>query len=853
MPFQNLILRVGADVSALKQQLYRARTEITGFHNFVQGQMSQIAAALTGTVLTLGVGDAIRDAVKVEGALEQVKRLMGESAQEFIEFSKTTSETLGMSRAEALDYGRTYANLTSIFSKSTAETMQTTQDLMKASAIVSSATGRSMEDVMFRIRSGLLGNTEAVEDLGVTVYINMIEASDAMKKFANGKSWNQLDFRLQQQIRYYAILEQVQKKFGDEIYKNTGFRINQFAATLKDLKLEIGNAFLPLVNVALPYLTAFARRLVEAMSFVAAFSRELFGVTKEQATIKKLDTTSSAVKDVGSSAASSAKKMKGFLAGFDEINSVPDPEQAAGDAAGGMSAGMGDPQLGGGIFAGAEEVNVKAREMALTVKNAFTQVATFLSQNKEIIIASMAGIAAGYVASMLLITTANRTAGLVTFWTNIKNLFASIGAAISLLFTPIGLVVVAIAALAAGFVYLYRNNEQFRESVNNLLAQIVPALQSFYDTVLVPLGTYLGGAMVVAFDALSEAAVYLWNNVLVPLGSFIADVFVAAWDGLVATVTWLWQEVFVPFGEFLDLMGKALDPFAVAIKDSLGMAFSFLGDVATIVWQDILSPFFTAMGELFSPAVDALAAVFNVLWKVVEAIGTIFKWVIVIITGFFSLIGRAIWEVLKPFVTFAKDVFLAVFKNIGITIKGVIEGTKKTFMGILNFITGVFTGDWKKAFTALGDIIVGAFEMIWAGVKFPLNMLIDGVNMLIRGLNKINIDIPGWVPGYGGEKFGINIPEIPKLARGGIVNSPTMAMIGEAGSEMVVPLENTGFVDKLSSALGTAVMSAMQMTGNQRGNQEVVIKLDGNVLARAINPYTQKESARVGTNLITIT
>lgn len=849
---QNLLLRVGADVSALKQQLYRARTEITGFHNFVQGQMTQIAAALTGTVLTLGVGDAIRDAVKVEGALEQVKRLMGESAQEFIEFSKTTSETLGMSRAEALDYGRTYANLTSIFTKSTKETMQTTQDLMKASAIVSSATGRSMEDVMFRIRSGLLGNTEAVEDLGVTVYINMIEASDAMKKFANGKSWNQLDFRMQQQIRYYAILEQIQKKFGDEIYKNTGFRINQFAATLKDLKLEIGNAFLPLVNVALPYLTAFARSLVEAMAFVAAFSRELFGVTKEQATIKKLDGTSSAVKDVGTSAASSAKKMKGFLAGFDEINNVPEPEAAAGGDAASMSAGMGDPQLAGGFGGSVEEVNLKAREMAQTVKNAFADMAAFVSQHKEIIIAAVTAVAVGYAAAMLTITTANRAAGLSTFWAGFKNMLTGIGAAMSLLLTPIGLVVVAVGLLAGAFVYLYRNNEEFRNSVNSMLAQIGPALRSFYDTVLVPLGSYLGDVLVVAWDKVSTAAVYLWNNVLVPLGAFIADVFVAAFNGLIATVTWLWQEVFVPFGTFLDLMGKALDPLAVAVKDSLGIAFSFLGEVATIVWKDILSPFFMAMGELFAPAVDALSAVFNVLWKVVQSIGTVFKYVIVIVTGFFSLIGRVIWEVLKPFVVFIKDVFLAAFKNVGASIKGIIEGTKQTLIGILNFITGVFTGNWEKAFTALGDIVIGIFKFIWSAVKLPLNAIIDGVNMLIRGLNKINIDVPDWVPGGGG-KFGINIPEIPKLARGGIVNSPTMAMVGEAGSEMVVPLENTSFVDKLSSALGTAVMSAMQMTGGQRDNREVVIKLDGNVLARAINPYTTKESARVGTNLISIT
>ena len=65
---------------------------------------------------------------------------------------------------------------------------------------------------------------------------------------------------------------------------------------------------------------------------------------------------------------------------------------------------------------------------------------------------------------------------------------------------------------------------------------------------------------------------------------------------------------------------------------------------------------------------------------------------------------------------------------------------------------------------------------------------------MIRGLNNLRIDIPEWVPYMGGQTFGISIPEIPQLATGGIVTEPTIALIGEAGPEAVVPLNGTNTV-----------------------------------------------------------
>ena len=83
-----------------------------------------------------------------------------------------------------------------------------------------------------------------------------------------------------------------------------------------------------------------------------------------------------------------------------------------------------------------------------------------------------------------------------------------------------------------------------------------------------------------------------------------------------------------------------------------------------------------------------------------------------------------------------------------------------------------------------------------------VNVIISGVNALIKGLNKVSFDIPDWVPAIGGNKFGFNIPLIPKLAQGGVIDKPTLAMVGEAGKEAVMPLENnTAWIDKLADKL----------------------------------------------------
>lgn len=109
------------------------------------------------------------------------------------------------------------------------------------------------------------------------------------------------------------------------------------------------------------------------------------------------------------------------------------------------------------------------------------------------------------------------------------------------------------------------------------------------------------------------------------------------------------------------------------------------------------------------------------------------------------------------------------------------------------------------ALIAIIVLMVKHFDKVKAGFKAMVNLCIGGINKLIEGLNKLEIKIPDWVPAIGGGTLGFNIPLIPKLAKGGIVDRATLAMIGEHGREAVVPLENnTAWIDELARKINGA-------------------------------------------------
>ena len=156
---------------------------------------------------------------------------------------------------------------------------------------------------------------------------------------------------------------------------------------------------------------------------------------------------------------------------------------------------------------------------------------------------------------------------------------------------------------------------------------------------------------------------------------------------------------------------------------------------------------------------------------------------------------------------------------------GLFSGIKQIFDGIIKIIKGVFTGDWKQAWEGLKQVVAGVFNSLWSIVKYPLNMIISGLNTLIRGANRIHFNVPDWVPGIGGKQFGFNIPEIPKLAKGTILNNPGhgvpvaggKALAGEAGREAYLPLSDTQLLEELGSTIGKYITINANIVNNMNG------------------------------------
>lgn len=301
-------------------------------------------AAVTGALalLSAGIYQASQAAVKYEADLGRLNMQLRGNSREFMEWARS----VGLAKTEAVELGSTYSVLLSSFISDNKELLDQTKQLTQTSRVVASATGRSLEDVLERMRSGLLGNTEAIEDLGIFVNVAMIESTKAFRKFANGKTWDQLDFRVQQQIRLAAILEQAYSRYGNELQKNVMTKQNSLIGQLKDIKLNLSQAFLPIWDAILPALTRFAEGIANITEQIARFMYSLRGWDYDEMT-RGTDKQTDAVDDQGKAyddLAGSVKKARNELASFDRLNLIG---EQSGDASGGGggTGGFGGPSL----------------------------------------------------------------------------------------------------------------------------------------------------------------------------------------------------------------------------------------------------------------------------------------------------------------------------------------------------------------------------------------------------------------------------------------------------------------------------------------------------------------------------
>ena len=311
---------------------------------------------------------------------------------------------------------------------------------------------------------------------------------------------------------------------------------------------------------------------------------------------------------------------------------------------------------------------------------------------------------------------------------------------------------------------------------------------------------------------------------------------------------------------FLNIVAPIIDTVGKIIKDFVDMVLKPLWNAWENVFQSImglLSDFLKVATPIFSTILDILGPIFELALTVLR--GT-FDMVFSAIRGIIELADKTICERVNNIREFFRNLgewmegtFGFKWKNVFETVKNavkafrdymgpIINSVQVIFLGLTSFISGVFSHNWRRAWFGVRQI----FESITSGLvnifKAPLNFMIDGINKFLSGIGKIKI--PDWVPGVGGK--GFSIPRIPRLAKGGIVSASTIANIGEAGTEAVIPLQrNTQGLDMIAEKIS----ERLSLSQNDGQGATYVIKLvldDGRVITKMVIDNIKDYEARTG-------
>ena len=596
----------------------------------------------------------------------------------------------------------------------------------------------------------------------------------------------------------------------------------EFAKSLNEIKANLTIAFTPIMNTVMPYLNTLMTGVAAATKTVASFISELFGTTYQ----KSLQATKQAQK----SAEKIKKTQDTYLADFDVVRVAPD--QSKSDT---------DSSEGGIDYSAINGDNVQLPDWAERMKDAIKSGdwAGVGSLVAEKVNGAFAYINWDGIQKKLNGFVDKLTDGLNSFingvdWTGLGDRF---GGGINTIF-------------GAGYRFMKKFdwsglgkgtadflNGGIKKTDWSLIGKtlaskwqaVIDYLYSFVTTFdWSGFGSSIGTSVNGWFDEIDwgKAGLTISEGVKGLLDTAINFLQTVNWQGIgeklwtfISTIDWsgiatklfktigsaIGGAVSVLWGFIKDAAFSIRDYFTEKIQDCggniveglfTGIVDAFKG-IGTWLYDHVLTPFLDGFKNCFgihSPS------------KVMAEMGGY------IIQGLYNAVSEGIAKIREIF-TKLLNAIKGVFKGIGKwfkkTFSDAFNGVKTILNGIIMFVKGIFAGSWKKAWQGVKKIFKGVWDTLYSVVKAPINLIIgavnkmtsaieSAVNWIIDGINSLSFDVPDWVPGIGGERFGfdldtISIPEIPKLATGGLATAPTLAMVGDnrnakADPEVISPL-----------------------------------------------------------------
>ncbi|MFB7142673.1 hypothetical protein ACFCYN_23990 [Gottfriedia sp. NPDC056225] len=871
---RNLLVRIGADASQMKSEMKSAQGALGGFRNNISGVIKGIGVAAAGVgaaiagiaVAAAAISPAVQDAMKFEAIMGTLSETLGNSMNDFIKWQDTVGRSLGYSKLQSAELANTLSLNFKSIATSQADLLSKTTEMMKVAAIISSKRGMAMTEVSDRIRSAMNQEADGADELGVNVRASAIMQSDAYKQMANGTPWAQLSTNMQKTILYHHILQQVSQNLGIEVADNTAMRMNIFKASLLDARLALGQAFLPALAAVLPYLTAFANRVTRALKVVAAFMEALFGHKKniknatktfqtQTATTNKQTASVGKLGDTFTKTGKKVKKavdtMKQTLAGFDALNILSSATSSTGTG----DTGVGDVGGGGGSGGGIDDGGLNGGDdgsnnpMDGWLDDMKAKVVAFANAVKEFL-------------SPLKPAWDNLVFGVKDLWGAITDLMTSDG----MKWITEKLLEVYITSLKTQW-DLLANSLHIIADVFRIIADLLNGdwHKAWTDTklLLIDCGQLVMDWVTDLFPGLQGVMtkftswwVGLFLNMMTSIENFVTDVINFDWSQIPTAIqkvlgviaTWWKTSVCDSFARSLTDIKTNTENGAKTIYYAIT---GVLDDIVSFFKDDVIGTFYTTMkdgvknvktgaGLIWGGVKDGFVNVYdwfrdNVVKKLITAFD---NWKTPVKTSVGAVWGK-VKEAFTNVYNWYRDNVVTKLKSaydnnkssISSSAGSVWSAVKGKFSDAYSFFSGV-ASKIKKAF---GGITSGLGSSITSGFKIVYNKAVDFINDMIDAINKVGDSIDKVLPGNQIK----HVSHIPRLAKGGITTGSTIANIGEAGREAVLPLENnTGWMKDLASQL------SQHMGGGSGG--DIIIQIGGSTLARITSNQINRLQRQTG-------
>nr|DAJ33108.1 MAG TPA: minor tail protein [Caudoviricetes sp.] len=401
--------------------------------------------------------------------------------------------------------------------------------------------------------------------------------------------------------------------------------------------------------------------------------------------------------------------------------------------------------------------------------------------------------------------------------------------------------------------------QEMSQVINAYLAPVISFIVDLLIRILAP-----------AIEYIVEVFRVLFNTAADILGG-IADFLKGVFDIITGILTGDMSKIFDGFTETGDAIMSILSTILTGLLDLTVAVLKFIWDTVVAIFQGIwdgIVAIFTPIGEwfagVFQAAWDGIVAIFTDLgtwfgerWTEVTTalsnVGTWFKNMFQSgwdgLTGIFANIGTWFGERWNDVTTALANVatwFGSIFKTAFEAVKNAFSTIGSFFSGVWTTVKNIFVNAGQMVGSAVGGAFKSAVNAVLGTIENVVNGFVGMINGVIGMINKI----PGVSLG------SIGYVSLPRLARGGIVDSPTVAMIGEAGKEVVMPLENTGFLQTMGRVVGGAVVNALggglTQSSGFSGSGDIVIQIGGHEFGRVAIQEINREQERAGQVLLNI-